>query len=438
LCGGGSRGPRGFTLIEIILATALMAMVLATLSAAITIFSHLFESGTEQVQRAQWITAIERQLRDDLQSVMEDSSDLQKNAIGASGVAAGARRFSLHGTSRSLRFDVLQMTPEDQIPVTSDVLLPSPDAAAASRVPELKTIVYRFSSEQIGLSRSSLDDVASDVDALSPLTVPPGFGLTRWEIDFETPAETNPATQPTEPVLPGSSEDESSEKKPGFNASFEDILAKTVASNTVTWLPEVRWASFRYFDGAGWSDAWDSLQQGSLPVAVEANVLLHDPAKGESRPGKKLDEAEDTTAGDSPDAAADGTLPLDEKGVPISDGRFSYRFLFHLATARKRPEIKPAAVTAMDRAASTTDRLSTDRASTDTPSGESPAELAGQGSGEEPGDAFMAAPPDLFGDRAIGPARRPQGHPSSRPSSGSGASDASSATQPDQWLRTAP
>ena len=421
-----SRRNRGFTLIEIILATALMAMVLATLSATVSIFTHLFETGAEQVSRAQWVTAVERQLRDDLLNAMEDAPDTRNAATSSpEGSSVGVRRFSFHGMSHSLRFDVLQIVPEDQIPITADALHLGPASALRSRAPELKTIVYRFSTEQISLSRATMED-ADDIDALSSLTVAPGSGLTRWEIDFETPAEENAAAQRNEQTSPADAEDEPSEKKPGLDATFEEILAKSMASNTVTWLPEVRWASFRYFDGQSWSDTWDSLQRGSLPVAVEATLLLHDPTKSEPRPGKKLDSADENATGDAQEAtAAAETLSLDEDGTPHADGRFTYRLLFQLPTARKRPELKPATLTASSRAASADERSSNE------PTAGSPS--------AQPLDASINEPADLFMDRPSGLPRGARQQTSSSPSSfGNRATDASGTTSSDQWLRTTP
>jgi prepilin-type N-terminal cleavage/methylation domain-containing protein len=345
---GRSARSRGFTLMEVLLATVLMALVLSTLWGVFHVYSRLFESGGIEARNARLVTALERQFTDDFHSAIEDSRRENEAATSSSAGNPGVvRRFGLQGTASTLRFDVLQTGPEDQLSSAEDALSLGRASPSKPQVPELKTIVYRFTPDRRPLSKSAREDAAESGQGLLADVSLPGPGLSRWEIGFETPLENTEARTPATKTPAGEVDVRPPSRDAASGVSFEDLAAQTIATQAITWLPEVHRAAFRYFDGRTWSDSWDSLQRGSLPVAVEVKVSLRNAAETDSRrrSKKKAEPAAEATD-DSSEATLDAedqpALASDEDGFSTETRRPACRFLIRLPIAQHRPEIKPA------------------------------------------------------------------------------------------------
>jgi len=239
-----------------LLATALCGVVLAALWMLMGTYSALFDKGQRQVERAQLCRALLEQMADDLRCAIQDP--LPGPAADATSGTAQRRRFGLFGSSRELRFDVLQLTPNrgNLVPVGRTAGLSAETSAA--RVPELHTVHYTFSEPDTGVEPSAGDDVLA----------PPRRGLVRSELDFETPLDAS--------GVAGSETGESTDFEPtddqGSPVSADD--------DSRLWVPEVVGLQIRYFDGRGWTDAWNSLERKSLPAAVEIQLQLADAAAG--------------------------------------------------------------------------------------------------------------------------------------------------------------
>ena len=55
--------------------------------------------------------------------------------------------------------------------------------------------------------------------------------------------------------------------------SFDELLG-AAPDDSIIWMPEVVGLKFRYFNGNGWQNEWNSLQRKSLPVAVEITLQM--------------------------------------------------------------------------------------------------------------------------------------------------------------------
>jgi prepilin-type N-terminal cleavage/methylation domain-containing protein len=235
---GGPR--RGFTLVEMLVATALCSVLLAALWGLYSTYADLFERGQMRVERSQLCRALMQQLADDLRCAIQDPLP-GRDAAELRG--APLRRFSFSGSANELRVDILQVgwRPRGASAAT-DATGPTAEPAGP-RVPELRTVHYAF---------------AGPSGTESP---PPGHaGLVRREFDFETPLPVAVAGDP-----------EASLPRAGNPA--ED----PAEDPHTTWVPEVVAVGFRYFDGKGWTSGWNSIQRKSLPVAVEVTLRLTDP-----------------------------------------------------------------------------------------------------------------------------------------------------------------
>ena len=270
---------RGFTLVEVLLATGLAAALLLGLWSLFSVYTSLFERGQTKTEQSQLARALLEQLSDDLHGAIQDPIP---GVPAETRTSTPLRRFVLSGSSQQLRLDVLQLTPlqGNLTPVgDSEQFLREPSAA---RVPELRTVTYTFQEPL----------VSSDTDIES---LP---GLVRREQDFETPAATEPGLDPASP-LSGRGISPSgipSGTSPGEAAS-PDSLGPELVDASIIWVPEVVSLQFRYSDGSGWTSDWNSLSRKSLPVAVEVAIQLGTVAEspettGESESPQTISEGE--------------------------------------------------------------------------------------------------------------------------------------------------
>lgn len=313
------RRAAAFTLLEMIVATALCAVLLAGLWTLYSTYANLFDRGQARVERSQLCRALMQQIGDDLRSAIQDPiPGMPERAWGD----AQRRRFGLAGTSSELRMDVLQITPRQgsRIPVGAAVGQSTDQPSA--RVPELRTIYYTFSSA---------------VDSLDSETVAAPAGLLRRELDFETPASEGDAL----------SADSDAASSVGADAEFgmsneqsalgaEDASTPSAVDDRWTWVPEVVSIQFRYFDGAGWSSSWNSLQRNALPVAVEVRIGLADPKTSAPEAPEAPETFEDELA-ESPTVTAPVTLVQMVVDLPWSA---EYRKPRDVDTSARQPAVR--------------------------------------------------------------------------------------------------
>ncbi len=242
-----TRKTAGYTLVEMLLATALSVTLLAALWSLFGIYTNLFNKGQAKVENSQLCRALMQQMSDDLRAAIQDP-------VGGSSArsegTAPVRRFGLLGSQHELRFDVLQVTPEQGNPTPVGRSWAASGDFTEARVPELRTVYYSFTSQ-------------TTTDGVSRL------GLLRRELDFETPVGPE-----SEDIYDGLA----MELLGDFAGDDAQTSTPAVdpADVSVMWVPEVVSAEFRYFDGNGWTSAWDSLQRKSLPVAVEVVLQIVD------------------------------------------------------------------------------------------------------------------------------------------------------------------
>ncbi|MBQ7111691.1 MAG: prepilin-type N-terminal cleavage/methylation domain-containing protein [Thermoguttaceae bacterium] len=370
------RRPRvGFTLLEILLALALIAVLLAGVSAITSLYSRNYTTTERRVGRAQLARSISQMLSEDLGAAVQDPIQ----AVADDPNRQFIRRFGLRGDSRSLQIDVVQpnlfattATPEENRRVAEG----GKKSTESRQVPELKTIFYEFvplnaleplDDEENGATAeldaafetetggSSLtgslstpagatgadgtfgaeDEYGATLDGTTgtiadgiftsadgtttfrPLTRK--FGLSRRELDFETPipgAEVAAVDDPLAEYEAAAEEGRAVSTLTGSLSAPPDASQTTLAGNGfidgtgalegtstdatataeaenpfdrlpltaaqvamdaddgTTWAPEALDCRFRYFDGENWLDAWDGIEKGGLPVAIKVDLKL--------------------------------------------------------------------------------------------------------------------------------------------------------------------
>ena len=126
------RRDRGFTLVEMLLATALCSVLLAALWMLMSTFGELFDKGQQQVERAQLCRALLEQMAEDLRSAIQDP--LPGTAREASGT--GQRQVELKAEvalTRS-RFRQQPMTRSRAAEESPGIGRPSPAGVADPRL----------------------------------------------------------------------------------------------------------------------------------------------------------------------------------------------------------------------------------------------------------------------------------------------------------------
>ena len=324
-----SAGPRprsagGFTLVEMLLATALSIVLLLALWATFDIFTKLFEKGQARVERAQLCRALMEQISDDLRAAIQDPVG---GSVAEPHGPVPVRRFGLFGTASTLRFDVLQVTPEqaNPVPVGHASAAESADVSRA-RVPELRTVYYEFRSPGVGNVERSGDGIPT--------------GLVRREQDFETPIGEDDELDLAGAGLASSASGGAAETADGLSeAEFQDPV-----DASMVWVPEVVGVEFRYYDGNAWTSSWNSLQRKSLPAAVEVTLRMVDSTSHaeEAQPASSALAAE-PAAGERSSPESLDAMPGEQQtsGPPTSTFRVVIDLPGSPAYRKPRPAAKP-------------------------------------------------------------------------------------------------
>ncbi|MDR0608785.1 MAG: type II secretion system protein GspJ [Planctomycetaceae bacterium] len=197
---------KGFTLLELLLATALFVVLIGMLWNIISLFSKTQTQGTRLAERSQLVRSLAQLLEDDLKAAIQDPIHPSEGSTGDDDV----RRFGLNGSLQTLRIDVIEINPFAAVTPQPRQALLGEVPTSTPRAAELKTVFYNF--QQF-------------------------IGLIRREIDFETP----------------------------------DINAQGIEGSNLQ-AQEVVDCRFRYYNGSVWSDSWESLERGGLPVAIEVTL----------------------------------------------------------------------------------------------------------------------------------------------------------------------
>ncbi len=329
---------RGFTLLEVLVATLLSATLLAVLWGLFGIFRQLFVTGHARVSQSQLVRSLMQQLCDDLCSTIEDSpaAGPADDWFALVGQQTSVRRFGLLGTRHSLQIDVLQVIPLEESPALNADVTRGGRGASAQQVPELRTVFYTF------VERGAAEDVPPNELLLDQPDLRPG--LTRLQLDFETPYEDARGfpsggrfSMAADFGVDRSGYDISADSSSG------DPQEALLEDDSVAWVPEVVQLEFRYFDGNVWSGQWDSLKRKSLPVAVEVTMKVRSPDEPEGGPPNARLVAQGETAGgeqveDDPEALRRAARASEIARLP------TYRLVIDLPSSRQHGAVQRAKV----------------------------------------------------------------------------------------------
>lgn len=294
-----SLPPRAFTLLELILALALMAVITGLIVQAVSIHVRALDARRNYAEESQLAHAILSRIAHDLQNIptlhpmdvssieammadtdpssalgesdgegdmleeempdveeLLDESGTNPNTEGISAAETIPDEPGLYGNQFELQVDVARVPRIDEY----QVVAPASPGALRDIPSEIKTVAYFVRSQPLG-------GMAPGLSGANPTTTPT-TGLIRRSLSR---AVTQWASQ---------------------SASLSSLQEfETV------WAPEVLAIEFHYFDGTDWVYEWDSSEQ-SLPRAVEIILTMRPPASlagPASSMSASVDQAESTS-----------------------------------------------------------------------------------------------------------------------------------------------
>jgi len=278
------RGPApflprsAFTLLEMLLALGLSAVVIGAIAMAVDIHWRVLDAGRRDVEEAQLARAILCRMADDIRGAVQYDPQQAEKLLGQvvpsptdAGSLASAAGLStaevqsamsemgtdssedpsswippsipaLYGSTDVLQVDVSRLPRLDQISAAVEA---DPLSPLAQHLTDVQSIAYYLGNDGTTVSGESADGSP----AASSDTASRG-GLFRRQLDRAVAAWA--AEQGT--------------------LSNIDIHLEPIA-------PEVVRLEFSYYDGANWYSEWDSVAAGGLPTAVEIAIALRRPPK---------------------------------------------------------------------------------------------------------------------------------------------------------------
>lgn len=290
-------GRRGFTLLELLLALALLVALLGAIGLAVGVQLRATDTGRGDVAQAQLARAILRQMADDLRgAIWYEPLDVSSALSGLAGAAGGA----------------------------SASLGSSPDNAAGSGAVQAGTGAGSLGGAQQAAAQAAAMEEGTSVSNASIYPAEPGlYGGSDWlEVDVsrlprllpgvlgsaggELPSEVKTISW----YLAGGTSTAGQSAVTAEGEPVHGLMRRELDRAVTQWASETgqlgdldRQAqlvaaevvdlAFRYFDGTTWVNQWDSASAGGLPWAVEIRLTLADPGAA-ARGDVRLSAAETT------------------------------------------------------------------------------------------------------------------------------------------------
>ena len=252
-----SRASRGFTLLEVLLALALSALLLGAVYMSLDLHWKYTTAGRDEVERTQLARAILNRITLDLRSALYRAPPEDESAESAAGsTSTDATSGGTETGSADSSETILSEEPPDPTGSQSPGLYGNSETLMVYISQPSKTLDYAplFDAERAGHRTSDQQTVSWFLARKG------GFGLA-GAVGMEQEGLARTSGDSLSTTL----------------ADQEGNLAALVEQTRVL-APEVTRVQFRYFDGVTWQPAWDSAQYGGLPRLVEVTIELQSAA----------------------------------------------------------------------------------------------------------------------------------------------------------------
>ena len=275
--------PRGFTLLEVLLALGLTLILLAAVYSGLDIYRKLTTAGADRLETGRIARALFRQMQVDIRSALmpeesrnpsdsetdeedEDDVDATTREVDPSDANSGAV-VGLIGDAQTLVIN--GMRPNGRRPSTPVEMGPDSGAIAS----ELRSISYFLA--------------VAGAQGLRGLVAAENLG----ESGDDSPTRGLAKLEGSRWII---------------GAADAESRLPTLAAHTRILAPEVDRLRFEYFDGLRWHESWDSPAMGGLPRAVRVTIGFRRSSR---------------STGDAPngsDAADDGVFEI-VVAIPLSE-----------------------------------------------------------------------------------------------------------------------
>lgn len=263
--------PGGFTLLEVLLAMALAAIVLGAITMAIDFHLRVVERGRQQVEEAQLARALLRTIADDLrcgvhyEPLEAGSLDALAGSSGAPTGSGNAGTAQSAGSATALTSSSSSGGQPGSSDFTGEPATDEETGLAESVVWGATPGLYGNHYElQVDVSR--LPRIDQYEQLIVDLDGRPGDLVS----DVKTVAYYLGASPDT--AMVGLMRREFDRAATSFAAQNGGLLELEQYQKLIA--PEVLALEFNYFDGIDWYPEWDSSVLGGLPVAVEIAVAI--------------------------------------------------------------------------------------------------------------------------------------------------------------------
>jgi prepilin-type N-terminal cleavage/methylation domain-containing protein len=268
----------GFTLLEVLLASALAVVLMAALYVALDVQLRLAEAGRESIEEARVTRAIVQRFENDLSSVMgpvapptgkgqgQSGSASGSGATSGTGAATGTGSGATTGTGASTNMSGMTAVTD----ATQTTTIPFQAGVIGESDGDNRPRLVMFVSKVAGLGNPALEspDVASPPDVRRVVYWMTDWGLARQELPWVTAEQLQNSTDPL-------IEDGKEERD-------------YVISEEVTKL------AIEYWDGTTWQETWDGRTLNSdgvtllgPPMAIRVRFTLNVPGPN---PGETVEK----------------------------------------------------------------------------------------------------------------------------------------------------
>ncbi|MEE3370433.1 MAG: type II secretion system protein GspJ [Planctomycetota bacterium] len=291
------RHARGMTLLELMLALSLSALIFVAIGMAMDLNVRAMDVRQGNVEEAQLARAILKRISDDLRGAVrpsnvetEEAQQMTEGAVDSEGAGDSSAPDTDAGTGPATPPDVSSVDMATEDGATGDAATEVVTEDASSLVPPPQLGVYGTQYQlQVDVSRLPRPDeynpVMSSTQDFQVLDIPSDIKSVAYYLQApqmldDVDADTIRFSRQEDQLAGGLVRRELDRSMARYAAEMGDTTILAMTGEVLA--PEVTSLEFQYFDGLAWLTAWDSASMQGLPQAVRV-ILTIRPARAPAR-----------------------------------------------------------------------------------------------------------------------------------------------------------
>lgn len=266
--------PRGFTLLEVILALALGSILLAAVWSSLELFWRYSDAGREESDQLQISRAVFQAIERDLRSTIPLPPAASSSTTGSSSTTSGNST-----TGNSSATSSSGGTSGNTSGTTSSTGDTSSSSTTTSTAVSAVSPIHFVGDDAAFVCQSLLPQSLEQASLAASMQGAPAFRRDLQWVGWSASGKL-PANTPTGSPVPPPPTLEEVDGRPQVVRWQMDVLGDQSNPNQQPEsfpvppevIPELLRLRFRYFDGIEWLETWDSDLAGGLPYAVEIEI----------------------------------------------------------------------------------------------------------------------------------------------------------------------